>query len=321
MDDNQDEHAAGVLEVGVHRGRRPGVEWTAVTRGVQRPADADDAFVADLRAWQTLLRPAASFTHLTSARLRGWWLPPVPADLPVFVVMSDAQNPPRRPGLDVTRRVVAPESEVLHGLRVATAAEALIACADDVGLIDLVVLIVSALRVGDVTIRELEKLAAQHRRGAPRLRRAIPLVDPRSESPWEVLLGLLHVVCGIDVVPQYELFDVQGQFVARGDLWIVGTQVFHEYDGGCHLTVDQQRKDLRRGRAILDVDWVRRGYTADDLVKRAASILRDADRAVGRQHNPARIRAWHELLHESLFSGAGMARFSKRVGILPKIGG
>jgi hypothetical protein len=45
------------------------------------------------------------------------------------------------------------------------------------------------------------------------------------------------------------------------------------------------------------------------------SILRDADRALGRPHQPARIEAWHDLLRDSLFSGAGRHRLLRRVGL------
>ena len=261
------------------------------------------------------MRPAAAFTHLTSARLMGWWLPPIPTWLPVFVCMSGAQNSPRRPGLDVTRRIVPPVSEQLHGVWVASPAETILACADDLGIIDLVVLIDSALHLGVVTIEELEKLARMHRRGAPRLRQALEYVDGRSESAWETLLRLLHVCGDVPVEPQHELFDADGLFVARGDLWIVGTSTFHEYDGAHHLTKEQQRVDLRRSRRIGDVGWLRRGYTSDDVLHQAQSVLRDADLALGRPHDPTRIRGWHDLMRESMFSGAGMGRLRRKLRI------
>jgi hypothetical protein len=315
MDEQRDNHSNPQGLVEIRHGRWSTAAWHPVTRGVQRKADADDAFLADLQSWQTILRPAAAFTHLTSARLRGWWLPPGPPWLPVFVCMSGAQNAPRRPGLDVTRRIVPPDSERLHGLLVATPAETILACADDLGVIDLVVLIDSAMHLGVVTIEELEVLARRHRRGAPRLRQALRYVDGRSESAWETLLRLLHVAGDVPVEPQHELFDADGLFVARGDLWIVGTTTFHEYDGAHHLTKEQQRIDLRRARRIGDVGWLRRGYTSEDVLHQAQSVLRDADLALGRPHDPARGRGWHDLMRESRFTGAGKARLRKKLQI------
>lgn len=299
----------------VRHGWHRGGPWVRVTRGVQRRVDAPEPFLADLHAWQSTFRPTMAFTHLTSARLRDWWLPPLPDWLPVFVGMSAAINHPRRPGLDVTRRVIGPEYDVLRGLRVATPAETIIAAADDLGTFDLAILVVSALRAGAVTIAELEPLARQHRRGAPRLRTALEHVDERYESPMELLLGSLHRMCGITVDPQREIFDADGRFVARADLWLVGTRSVHEYDGAHHLDRAQQGIDLRRLRRLDDAGFSRRGYNADDLLHQPQSILQDADRAVGRPHDPRRTQPWLELLEESLYTASGHRRLRKRLKI------
>jgi len=297
----------------VRRGRSPGVGWTSVARGLHRTGDA--GLLDDLRAWQAVLRPAAAFTHLTAAQARGWWLPPLPAGLPVWVVQVNLQNAATRSGLRVIRRRGVPPSEAIDGVRLATSAETLVTCAIDLGLLDLVVLIDSALHAGALTLAQLQEVARQHRRGAPSLRRALPYVDARSESAWETLLRMLHVVCDIEVEPQKDLFTSDGLFVARGDLWLVGTSRFHEYDGADHLERRRQRTDLKRSGRIARADHERRGYTAEDVLTQAVGILRDADDAIGRPHDPARARAWHELLRESLFTPAGTARFCQRLGI------
>jgi len=295
----------------VARGRRPGVAWTTVGRGLhtREPSPA-----GRLRAWSQILRPGAAFTHLTGAAVRGWWLPPLPDELPVWVVQHKAQHASTRPGLIAIRQRGIPPSELVDGLRVATPAEILVTCARDLGLLDLVVLADAALHVGDVTLDELRAVAREHRRGAPALRRALPLADGRSESAWETLLRMLHVVCGIDVEPQKELW-ANGGFVARADLWLVGTRTIHEYDGVDHRGPAQQRKDLKRDRRLTKAGIERRGYTAVEVVAQPLSILRDADAAVGRPHDPQRIQAWYSLLRESLFTPAGTARLRSRLGL------
>ena len=155
--------------------------------------------------------------------------------------------------------------------------------------------------------------ASTRRRGAPRLRRAIALADARSESPWETLLRLLHVLCGVQVEPQRVVFDVHGGFVARGDLWVRGTNAIHEYDGAHHLTPAGQRGDLQRARSISNAAWVRRGYTSQDVLHRAVRILRDADVSLGRAHEPGRIRPWHRELAHSMFSPSGRERLLLRL--------
>lgn len=162
----------------------------------------------------------------------------------------------------------------------------------------------------------VEAVAARRRRGAPLLRQALALADGRSDSPYETLLRLLHVSCGIEVVPQYELLDEAGNFVAKGDLLLAGTTTFHEYDGADHLKRPQQRKDRKRDRRIGNSGAVRRGYTKEDVLTQGITILRDADLSLGRVHDPSRIRPWHDLLRASLFTPAGTAVLCRRLQIL-----
>jgi hypothetical protein len=174
-----------------------------------------------LRAWRLVLPPAAAFTHLTAAELRGWWLPqPIPH--PVFVALREGDPCPHRAGLLPSRHPSRIPSELVAGIRVTTAAETLLAVARDLGVLDLVLMGDSALRLGQCTIDELLETAAQRRRGAPMLRRVIGMLDERSESPWESVMRVLHRAADIPVEPQHEVFDQWGRFVARCDLWIVG---------------------------------------------------------------------------------------------------
>ncbi len=295
------------------RGRRRGGRWTRISHGLHVPAGAGDAKA--LAAWQLLLPDHGCFTHLTGAALRRWWLPDIPDVLPVFVALRPHDVRPDRAGIRSvrTRGTLAPD--VIAGLRVAPAAEILLACARDLCLLDLVVLVDGALHVGDVAREELSAAAAPRRRGAPALRRAIDWADPRSESAWETALRIFHRVCEIEVEPQHEVFNQHGALVARGDLWLVGTTMFHEYDGGEHLERRRQVKDLRRVRRLDGESWSRRGFTSEDLVNRPIGILRDADRTLGRQHRPERIKAWYALLRESCFTPAGQRRLLERLGL------
>jgi hypothetical protein len=295
------------------RGRSPGAGWTQVTHGIH--VLDDDQPTTPLRGWQLLLPDHGCFTHLTAAGVRGWWLPPLPSEMPVFMSVGQRDPRPLRSGVRCLRLSLPCAVEVLQGVRIAIPIEILLACAQDLGLVDVVLLIDAAAYAGDIDLADLRVAVAttlRRRRGVAPLRRALALASDRSESPWETLLRLLHVVCGIEVQPQYELLGDNGS-VARADLWLVGTRSLHEYDGEVHLPRAAQRRDLRRLRRITGVEWVRRGYTSDDVLARAVSILRDADAAVGRDHRPERIRAWHELLRESLFTPAGTARVLARL--------
>jgi hypothetical protein len=294
------------------KGRRRGAQWTRVSYGVHRPSHADDLRTT-LGAWQLVLPPTGRFTHLTAAAHLGWWLPPVPDGVPIFVSQSRADSRPQRAGLMVFRHEDPAEPVAVDGLQLDAPEEVLLSCARHVALVDLVVLVDAALHAGVTSPASLAATAALRRRGAPLLRRAIALADGRSESAWETLLRLLHVTCGIEVEPQCRLLDGHGDEVARADLWLVGTNAIHEYDGADHLARRRQRKDLARGRRIGNVRWVRRGYTSFEVLHQAVGILRDADLSLGREHDPARVRRWHVLLAESMFTSSGQAAFLRRL--------
>jgi hypothetical protein len=296
------------------RGQRAGRGWTPVSRGVHRRVDADP-ITADLIAWQQVLPTSARFTHLTAARVYGWWMPPVPPALPVHVVIDRRQTRPSRPGLRVIRHTEVVPARLLEGVRLDPPADTLLACARDLCELDLVVLVDSALHAGDVTLEQLGVMASGRRRGGPALRLALEGCDARAESAWEVLLRRLHLSCGIEVVPQHEVHDESGVFLARGDLWLVGTRMLHEYDGGHHLAKSAQRNDLRRARSLGNSAWSRRGYTDREVLHQPLTILRDADLTLGRPHDPTRIRAWTTLLRESAFTPAGTARLCRRLGL------
>lgn len=311
-------------EIEAVRGHRRGVTWANVTYGVHRPigtpVPTDHPPVwgeGDLAGWQLLMTEVGCFTGLTALEVQGVPLPPIPVECPVFMAMAKDDPRPMRAGVHTSRHVHPVAYDVVRGLRVAVVPEALTAAARWVGLVDLVALVDAALYLGLVSLGELEVIAMSRRPGSRRLRNALSLVDGRAESLWESLLRLLHVVCDIEVEPQWTLIDVNGVFVARADLWLVGTDALHEFDGDEHEKAPRRVGDRRRDRRVDREGFVRRGYTAGDVLHRAVSVLEDADRSLGRMHDPLRIRAWHRLLQESLFTPAGRTAFLQRVPMAP----
>jgi hypothetical protein len=282
--------------------RRQG--WDRLSRGVY--AVADRTLTEELRGWSMVLPATAAFTHLTAAEYRGWWLPAT-IPHPVFAALPLTDRR-RRPGLFACRHPEPGPQHLLDGLRITTAAETLLACARDLGLLDLVIMGDSALRLGHCTIADLRLIAGRHRRGAPLLRQVIPLLDDRSESAWESVMRVLHQAAEISVVPQREVYDDAGRFVARGDLWLVGTRRIHEYDGAVHRLGDVHQDDLKRERRITRAGWARYGYTSGDLLDGGASIIAEADRLLGRRWDSRRLYAWNDLVATSLFGRRGRAR-------------
>ncbi|GAA1930398.1 hypothetical protein [Nocardioides marmoribigeumensis] len=291
------------------RGRLRGREWHRVSTGLfhsdrGRPLDA----------WQLALPRSGRFSHLTAAELWGWWLPHLPDRLPVIAAVDAKATRPQRPGLRVVRVDPWRPSTELDGLRVDSAVDTLLVCARDLSLLDLVVLVDSALHAGACTRSDLERAAATRRKGARALREALALADERSESAYETLLRLLHTIAGYDVEPQKVIRDGAGDEIARADLWFVGTMHLAEYDGKDHLPREQQEVDLARGRRIVAQGWIRRGYVSKDLVHKAAGVLRDAELVTGRAARSGALAEWNQLLAGSCYTPAGRALLARRVG-------
>lgn len=294
-------------------GQRAGVGWTRVTHGAHRPTAADDPFLAELAAWAQVLPPSTRFTHLTAARLWGLWMPPVPAGLPVFVSCDPRGTRPRREGLHVLRLTRSGGVSTLSGLPVESVEVTLLTACRHLSELDVLVMVDSALAAGLTSSTKLLATAADRARGAPQLRRVVGRADSRAESAWETILRVLHRAIEAEVEPQYEVLDDHGTFVARGDLRLVGHRLLHEYDGGVHRTPEQHRADLRRARRLAREGWLLRGYTSEDLLGRAVGVLRDVDLTLGREHDPSRVRRWHEQLRTSCFTAAGRAALLRRL--------
>jgi very-short-patch-repair endonuclease len=295
--------------------RRAG--YTRLSRGLHLPTSRRGDPAAELGAWKLLLPPTGCFTNVTAAAVYRWPLPALPADTPVFAAIHETENRPRRPGIRVSRHPGLPPRLTRGGLPVATPPEVLLAAAGDLALLDLLLLLDAAQRVGHCTHDEL-LAASSGRRGGKALRRALAYSDKRAESAWETLLRVFHVVCDVPVVPQHEVRTGVGEFVARGDLWLKGTRVLHEYDGAVHRDRGQHRRDLARERALGLAGWTRRGYTAVDLLRRPVQILREADAALGREHDPGRLQGWSELLRASTLTTSGQVLLRSRWKLPPR---
>lgn len=287
-------------------GHRRGRSWSRIGHGLYLAGGS--ATLADqLQAWSLVLPARAAFTHLTAAELLGWWLP-CPVSHPVFAVTRRGEQHPQRRELHVRRSVDWPVARVCSGVRVVPAAEIMLACARDLALLDLVQLGDSALRTNACTVAELSEVAAHRRAGSVQLRRLVPLLDKRSESPWESVMRLLHQAADIPVEPQRTFFTPGGRFVARADLWVTGTRQIHEYDGEVHRDRGVHRNDLRRDRALAGIGVTRLGYTSTEVLREGGDIIAAADRVLGRSWDPARLLRWNGLIHDSLWGRAGQNR-------------
>ena len=299
----------------LHRGRRRS-GWDPVTRGVHvRAADEVPRWWAQLHGWQDVLAGDGVLSHLTAARVHGWWLPAAIDAQPVFAAL-DTDRRVRRPGLAVSRHRDPLERTVVGGLAVTSPRDTLLTCAADLGLLDLVVLADAALSRG---VARDDLLPVRPRQpGGVLVRAALRLADPRAESPWESVLRMLHLTADVAVRAQHVVTH-EGQFVARADLWIEGTRTLPEYDGAVHRDPEQHRADLDRDRALARAGWRRNGYTAREVVRRPHVVVRDADEALDRAWDPLRVRRWQIRLAASMLGarrGESWTAWTDRVGHL-----
>ncbi|KQW52917.1 hypothetical protein ASC77_00985 [Nocardioides sp. Root1257] len=272
----------------------------------------DQEFERDLRAYQLVLPKGALFTHVTGARLLGWQLPRLPEQVPVFAAVSGNGLRPRRPGL-ICSRLVRPSEPVGHiGLPVDQPEEILLRAARDLGLLDMMILLESALRLGHIDEDRMEAVLGSGRPGVRMLREAWRRRTGRSESAGETVLQQFHLEMEVPVEPQVEVADADGLFLGRVDLLVTGTPFIHEYDGAHHRRKEQHKTDLRRERGLSGAGYVRKGFGLDDLLNHSAVLMHELDDALERPHDLDRVRRWKRLVGNSMYSEVGRARIMNR---------
>lgn len=247
---------------GIGRGQLNGPGWLSVSHGLYARQGREQSLLDKCRHLGLVLPAGAKMSHFTSGSLRSMWLPDLPEWLPVMATLPPDTDRPERRGLYVARsRAGTPPADIIGGVPVLTPELTLGQLAEDLGLVDLVAAIDSALHQSMCDELDIIRGIRSRQRGLPMLRRALTLCDSRSESPWETFLRLVHTTVGIPVSPQEFIEDQRGRIVARADLRIVGTLRLPEYDGGPPGTVPAPSRSGARegaGTAELRTVWLYR---------------------------------------------------------------
>lgn len=150
-------------------------------------------------------------------------------------------------------------------------------------VIESVVALDMATRTGLVQLSTLAKHVATHpgEKGIRRLRRAVRLADPRSESPMETRLRMQLIRARLPRPSvQAELRDATRHLIGRADLYYPDRRLVIEYDGENHK--DRLVEDLRRQNALVNAGYHLLRFTVADLrvpgsvvaqVRRARAML------------------------------------------------
>ncbi|MBP2418105.1 hypothetical protein ACFFOM_09120 [Microlunatus capsulatus] len=255
-------------------------ELVRLRRGTYLPAGAAAADPAArhrqlVAATWPLLGDGSVLSHGSAAVLHG--LPVWPEQLVHVQVTRAAGRGKRRGNVHVHVAPLADDEVVeVAGLRVTSPVRTVVDLGRALPLHRAVAAGDAALRRGldaDDLLLGLE--AAAGRPGVAAARRAVALLDARSESPWESCSRVtLHHLGLAPTSLQHEVRDAASRLVARADFGWEEHRTLGEFDGlvkyGKLLRPGQTPSDAvveekRREDAVRDLDWQVVRWVRDDL--------------------------------------------------------
>jgi len=257
---------------GVSREQLQTAAWRHLRYGLYAWAGLSVTPKLILSALHLRMPEGAAFSGRTAAWLHGLDLPPCD---PVEVTIPDQCRVSARAGVsaylsnlgddDVVRRRGLPTTAALRTIT-------------DLGrrqpLVEAVVAVDMALHAPLVSLADLRAFVDAHRgaKGIARLRRVLPLAEPAAESAMESRLRMLLVLAGLPRPEvQVPIYDDQGRFLGRPDLFYRQPMVALEYDGGNHrerLVADDRRQNLLLNFGILLLR-----FTAPDVNGTPGSVV------------------------------------------------
>jgi len=259
-------------QAGLTRRHLQGASWRRVGSSLYVWAPLADKPALLLEAVHRRLPAAAVFSGQTAAWLHGLDLPPCD---PVEVTVSESSGISARAGM-VVRRAELSEEDVVErrGMRATSAVRMLADLSHRLPLVEAVVAMDMALRREAVDLGQLQAYLGAHprRKGVARLRRAIELAEPASESAMETRLRLLLVLAGLPrPEAQVPLHDERGRFIGRPDLYYRAHRLAVEYDGSTHR--DSLLEDNRRQNRLINAGIRLLRFAAADVHRTPDSIV------------------------------------------------
>lgn len=253
------------------------------TRGVRLPEERRD-LLARCAAAVSAVGSALAFSGLTAVEM---WEGVESNEAGIEFTLPEDAHHVRRPGYRCRRRSLLPQDlAIRHGFTVTTPARTLIDLAEQLSLPRLVAVgddFLARGLIGDVVLDEvLRRCVGQ--RGVRRARQAISILDARAESPRESMVRALLIEGGYPCpVPQVEVLDPMGRFIARVDLAYLDLKIALEYDGEHHLSRDRQAKDAWRRGDLAAEGWLIVTVVAED-VRRPHLLYAKVNRALSARH-------------------------------------
>jgi len=140
-------------------------------------------------------------------------------------------------------------------------------------LYEAVIAIDEALHKGIVSCDDLSRFAAARAgaKGIGRLRVAIDLAEPATESPMETRLRLLIVTAGLPRPAAQVAIYEQGEFLGRPDLLYEAQRLVIEYDGGTHR--ESLAEDNRRQNRLVGAGYRILRFTSADVYRAPTAVV------------------------------------------------
>jgi hypothetical protein len=275
--------SAQAAEAGVSRRALQSTVWRHVFRDVWVHRDVADTRERRLAAAKLVVPTHGVLCGLTAAWIHGADVRRED-DLDVHVGFPKGRRLRPRPGLRVCQETLEDSDwVVVDGVRVTTPLRTTFDCLRLLRGVDRLVVADAMTHSGIVTVDELRRYFAAHRR-LRNLRRGEALLDdvePKSESPMETRTRIALTDRGLPrPEAQWEVRTVNGRFVARIDLAYPDVRLAIEYDGAWHW--EERRADERRRTAVRALGWEIHVVDADDVYGNPdglARLVRESRRA------------------------------------------
>jgi len=159
------------------------------------------------------------------------------------------------------------EVVVLRGFLATTLVVTLTDLCRRLSVVEAVVIADAALHNGLIDLDALRSWVDSNRgrHGIKTLRRVVSFAEPAAESAMETRLRMTLVLGGLPRPrAQVAIYDDQGRFAGRPDLFYEEHRVGIEYDGGIHR--DRLVEDNRRQNRLLDAGVRLLRFTAPDVL-------------------------------------------------------
>ncbi|UDY23189.1 DUF559 domain-containing protein [Nocardioides sp. Kera G14] len=276
---------ADALKAGITASQLRSSAYVAMHQGIYVASDVE--VTPRIRALAALQGfPAGAFaSHATAGRL---WELPLPTLPDEHVTVADRKHRRRRPGIvchSPRRAVIGTKGEV----PCTSSAQTFVDLADQLSLVDLVVVGDHLVRKGICKVRQLVEAAARATgSSAEHARLAASLVRPKVDSPMESRLRLLLVLAGLPEPDVNPLVSTDGGLTMRKyDLCWLKARFIVEYDGRHHIErVEQWESDLTRREAIDDDGWRIIVVTADGIYKNPGETVAKVHRLLRERRVP-----------------------------------